>query len=70
MVIEGKNISKSTEEKFKNHIISKFGYTKKGSVSKTLENAILFYLENPDLFEKWKKEKKLKIKTLKQSFDL
>ncbi len=69
MVIDVRNVSKSTEDKLRTHIISKFGYRKKGELSKTIESAILFYLEHPDLFEKWKKEKELKIKTLKKSFD-
>lgn len=69
MVINLKKISIDTENKLRDHIISKFGYRRKGEMSKTLEFAILFYLENQELFEKWKKEKELKIKTLKSSFN-
>lgn len=69
MVINLKKISIDTENKLRDHIISKFSYRKKGEMSKTVDDAILFYLEHQELFEKWKKEKELKIKTLKSSFN-
>ncbi len=69
MVIDVRKVSKSTEDALRNHIISKYKRMKKGELSKTVEDAILFYLENQEDFEKWKKEKILRIKTLKKNFE-
>ena len=69
MGIDVRKVSKSTEDQLKEFIISKHGRMKKGILSETVEEALLFFLENQELFEKWKKEKNLKIKTLKNSFN-
>lgn len=69
MGIDVRKVSKTTEDKLRKFIISKDGRMKKGKLSETVEDALLFFLENQELFEKWKKEKILKIKTLKKSFE-
>ena len=70
MGIDVRKVSKNTENQLKEFIISKHGRMKKGILSKTVEDALLFYLENQEDFEKWKKEKNLKMKTLKENFSL
>lgn len=69
MGIDVRKVSKTTEDQLNQFIKSKYGKKrKKGKLSETVEDALLFFLENQEDFEKWKKEKNLKIKTLKNSF--
>ena len=66
MVIDLRNLDEKTEEKLRKYLKKDVGYIKRGSLSKTVEEAIEFYLENPDLLNQWRKNKKIK-KTLKAS---
>jgi hypothetical protein len=41
------------EKRLRHHIYTKYDISKRGMLTKVIEDAILFYLENIDLYKQW-----------------
>ena len=45
------------EKRLRYHIYSEYDVSKRGMLTKVIQEAILFYLENIDLYKQWKHKK-------------
>ena len=45
------------EKRLRHHIYTKYDISKRGMLTRVIEEAILFYLENIDLYNEWKYNK-------------
>jgi len=60
-----KKFSPEIQEKLRNYIrLENNGYLRRGSITKTVEEAIEFYLENPDQVEIFRKKKREELKKI------
>ncbi|MEO2056999.1 MAG: hypothetical protein ABGW66_05905 [Flavobacteriaceae bacterium] len=41
------------EKRLRQHIYTYYDVSKRGMLTKVIENAVLFYLENIDLYKQW-----------------
>ncbi len=65
MSLEIKKFNSEIRQKLHNYIrINNNGIIKKGSVTKTVEEAIEFFLDNPDQVEIFRKKKKESLKKI------
>jgi len=63
--LEIKKFNPELRQKLQNYIrINNNGYLRKGSVTKTVEEALEFYLENPDQVEIFRKKKREELKKI------
>ena len=63
--LEIKNFNQEIRHKLQNYIrIKNNGYLRKGAVKKTVEEALEFYLENPDQVEIFRKKKREELKKI------
>jgi hypothetical protein len=45
------------EKRLRQYIYTRFDISKRGMLTKVIEEAVLFYLENIDLYKEWKYNK-------------
>ena len=45
------------EKRLRYHIYTKYDISKRGMLTKVIEEAVLFYLENIELYNEWKHNK-------------
>jgi hypothetical protein len=57
MVINIRYMDSDIEKRLRYHIYSEYDISKRGMLTKVIQEAILFYLENIDLYKQWKSKK-------------
>lgn len=57
MVINIRYMNPEIEKRLRYHIYTKYDISKRGMLTKVIEEAILFYLENIELYNEWKHNK-------------
>ena len=57
MVINIRYMNPEIEKRLRHHIYTKYDISKRGMLTKVIEEAVLFYLENIELYNEWKHNK-------------
>ncbi len=57
MVIHIRYMNPEIEKRLRQYIYTRFDISKRGMLTKVIEEAVLFYLENIDLYKEWKYNK-------------
>lgn len=57
MVINIRYMNPEIEKRLRHYIYTNYDISKRGMLTKVIEEALLFYLENIDLYNEWKNKK-------------
>lgn len=57
MVINIRYMNPEIEKRLRHHIYTQYDTSKKGMLTRVIEEAVLFYLENIELYNDWKYKK-------------
>lgn len=57
MVINIRYMNPDIEKRLRRYIYTNYDVSKRGMLTKVIEEALLFYLENIDLYNEWKYKK-------------